>query len=224
MASWLGGLWGGTESSIDVDEELAKLQYCTEQQHKLVLIALQGLNQAIANGHPLFFGELEDQAKGLFQRCVWACHYFSDIDIVRSALELILVGIRPRRSRQSSTGGVGYLHLVYTEMLFESFRPSNGENLDMTNIRVLLNLLKLPDFQIRYHLTSVIQLVMRNKKTAQLQVEILKDPMAVATIVELFEDKETIRLQALGILLALTKTHQEELQKIIAFSVSQHSY
>ena len=43
--------------------------------------------------------------------------------------------------------------------------------------------------------------------------------MAVATIVELLGDKETIRLQALGILLGLTKTHEEELQKCIAFSV-----
>ena len=54
--------------------------------------------------------------------------------------------------------------------------------------------------------------------------EILCDPMAVATIVELLGDKETIRLQALGILVGLTESPQEELQKIIAFSVGVNAF
>ena len=48
--------------------------------------------------------------------------------------------------------------------------------------------------------------------------------MAVATIVELLGDKETIRLQALGILVGLTESPQEELQKIIAFSVGVNAF
>jgi hypothetical protein len=48
--------------------------------------------------------------------------------------------------------------------------------------------------------------------------------MAVTTIVEILEDdQEVLRFQALGILLALTETNQE-LQKLIAFSVGLISF
>ena len=91
------------------------------------------------------------------------------MEIVRASLELILVAIRPRRVQGST--GVGYLHLLYTDILFEQFVPTKlDEKKEISNMHVLLNLLKLPDFQIRYHLTSILQLVMKNQKTSLLQV------------------------------------------------------
>ena len=184
MSGWLGGLWSGgppagrSDLSFEFDEELAKLQFCTEEQRPLVAHVLEGMKGALARGFPLFSSEEEDseQAKTLLRRCIWACYHFGqDLKIVQAALEIILAAIRPVRAKPEAVG-TNYLHLLYCDVLFEPLLTSSDREIDQrSNMRVLLALLAIPEFQIRYHLTSILQFVMKNNKTSPLQVGSFED-------------------------------------------------
>lgn len=169
MSGWLGSLWSTVDENVDLEEEISKLTFCSAEQKQLISTTLSKIHSVITQGHSLFIDN-EDQAKNLIRRCIWACHHFlKDIKIIRESLEIILVGIKQNRT-QSKTG-VNYLHLMYTDILFEELKENKEDQTNkQSNMRILLKLLSINDFQIRYHVTSILQLIMKNKKTDKLQV------------------------------------------------------
>lgn len=214
-------LWGTTRElveekpqvTVNIVDSIQKLRLCTEQQAQPVRTLLEEIRNVLVADISLLTREDEELGKTLTRKCIWACNQFPQAAVIlRPAIEIISIAISPPKSNDNRV----YLHLVNSEVLFETETPSgNPENNPMNTV---LKLLSHVDFYTRYYSAITLSNLVKNNKTHQLQASILSNPMAVATIVDLLEDEqEVLRFLALSTLLTLTESNQE-LQKLIAFS------
>ena len=168
-------LWGSSKQDdpiydVDIDAALGKLQHCSELQQQLVETVLAEFKQEISRKQQVFHTGDDESGQILVGRCVWACYHFkNNKQIVRNALEIINWAIRPAKSIDAtSAGGVNYLHLVYSGVLFDAFQK--GTDNTKKNLHILFDLFSIPDSFIRYNCLTILHTLILNNKVTNLQV------------------------------------------------------
>lgn len=128
----------------------------------------------------------------------------SDLDLVRGALETLV----------NALGSEGVLHGNRGQV-----QPGvlNSELLarEEGSASLLLSLLAEEDFYVRYHTLCLLTVLSRNSPV-RLQEAVLATPQGLTRLMDMMQDREVIRNEALLLLTFLTRS-AEEIQKIAVF-------
>lgn len=127
-----------------------------------------------------------------------------DLDLVRGALETLVNALGSEGNPHGNRGQVqpGVLN---SELLA---REEGSASL-------LLNLLDEEDFYVRYHTLCLLTMLSRNS-SVRLQEAVLATPQGLTRLMDMLQDREVIRNEALLLLTFLTRS-AEEIQKIAVF-------
>eukprot|EP00250_Pteridium_aquilinum_P013189 c21189_g1_i1 orf=111-2885(+) len=128
----------------------------------------------------------------------------SDLDLMRGALETLVNALGSEGNFQSNESQVqpGVLN---SELLA---REEGSASL-------LLSLLDEEDFYVRYHTLCLLTMLCRNS-SVRLQESVLAIPQGLTRLMDMMQDREVIRNEALLLLTYLTRS-AEEIQKIAVF-------
>lgn len=128
----------------------------------------------------------------------------SDLDLVRGALETLV----------NALGSEGHFHGNKSQV-----QPGmlNSELLarEHGSASLLLSLLEEEDFYVRYHTLRLLTMLSTNS-SVRLQEAVLATPQGLTRLMDMMQDREVIRNEALLLLTYLTRS-AEEIQKIAVF-------
>ncbi|KAK9814747.1 hypothetical protein WJX72_010794 [[Myrmecia] bisecta] len=147
-----------------------------------------------ASGFPVLCGVLRDER--------------NDVEMVRSALECLLVATSPQLGHSNKEGPRP--GAINAELFMR------GKD----NVALLLSLLEdepvgVSDFYVRYHTVQLLT-AMSITGSYRIQEAILASPMGVVRLMDMMAEREVIRNEALLLLIGLTRANAD-IQKIAAF-------
>lgn len=126
----------------------------------------------------------------------------SDVEILRAALETLNTVCTVQKENPDEQD----LGVMFTEIFVKT----------SANVSLLLGLLEIYDFYVRYHTVTLLTLLLENRPK-QLQACILESPLGISRLIDLLDDtREIIRNEGLLLLISLTKANTD-IQKIVAF-------
>ncbi|KAJ3098419.1 Vesicle-mediated ER to Golgi transport protein [Phlyctochytrium planicorne] len=138
-----------------------------------------------------------------------------DIEIIRPTLETLQIlcsnedeaGHSPTKTPPTSPAkDTQDLGLMFSEIY----------NKSPANIGLLLDILEIQDFYVRFHTVQLLATLLQNLGD-KLHDSIMNSPLGIPRLIDLLDDhREIIRNEGLLLLIALTKSNAE-IQKIIAF-------
>ncbi|KAL2641338.1 hypothetical protein R1flu_008925 [Riccia fluitans] len=127
-----------------------------------------------------------------------------DIDMIRGALETLLASVTSEGSFHEEQSGM-IPHGVNSEV----FARESG------SVAMLLSLLDDGDFYVRYYTLQVLTALLTHC-AGRLQEVILSTPHGITRLMDMMQEREVIRNEALLLLTYLTRA-AEEIQKIVVF-------
>lgn len=131
-----------------------------------------------------------------------------DLDMVRGALEVLLNGLSATFPGEDAAGSKGQ-EVAPGQVNAELFAREAG------SVPLLLSLLEEEDFYVRYHTVQLLT-VLLSTNPHRLQEAILSTPQGLARLMDMLQEREVIRNEALLLMISLTR-EAEEIQKIVVF-------
>ncbi|KAL3691527.1 hypothetical protein R1sor_005178 [Riccia sorocarpa] len=128
-----------------------------------------------------------------------------DIDMIRGALETLLASVTSEGSFHEEQQSGMVPHVVNSEV----FASETG------SVAMLLSLLDDGDFYVRYYTLQVLTALLTHC-AGRLQEVILSTPHGITRLMDMMQEREVIRNEALLLLTYLTRA-AEEIQKIVVF-------
>ncbi|KAG0091314.1 hypothetical protein BGZ92_000973 [Podila epicladia] len=141
-------------------------------------------------------------ARGVKVLCKVLQQDYMDIDICKAVLEVLTILCQADPNQEDSQD----FALEMSKAILE----------DAGNVTTLLDILEEYDFYVRFHVVSLLALLVLND-TPRLQECILTSPVGMSRLMALLDDRrEIIRNEGLLLLISLTESNAD-LQKIVAF-------
>ncbi|KAF8932108.1 hypothetical protein BGZ58_007221 [Dissophora ornata] len=142
-------------------------------------------------------------SRGVLVLCKVLLQDSMDTDICKAVLEILTLLCQADMDREESRE----FALEMSDTILKQ---------DANNVAVLLDLLEENDFYVRFHVVSLLSMLVLNN-TPRLQECILTSPMGMSRLMALLDDRrEIIRNEGLLLLISLTESNAD-LQKIVAF-------